>query len=103
MVCTNRYSRDFHSFFSRSRSAAGAGTDDDVRGGRRDAGLVYEVNAARGGARLQLRVPASAQETMAANFRAHLARGNTDYLPAAALQSRLCHASRWLVRTKPSR
>src|SRR5437762_14159104 len=65
--------------------------------------MVHEIDAARGGTRLQLRVPASAKENVATEFRANVGRGNAEYLSAAAVQSQLCCASRRLVRAGASR
>src|SRR5207245_4069052 len=69
---------------------------------RRDAGVVHETDAARSGARLQLRLSASAQEEMATVFRTHVSRRNTEYLPAASVQPQLRCSSRRLVRAESS-
>src|SRR4030095_10656322 len=68
MVRADWYPGHLHSVFSRARSAAGAGEDNDARSRRRNAGVVHEIDAARGGARLQLRLSASTKEKMAADF-----------------------------------
>src|SRR6266496_6431025 len=100
MVRPNRHSRDLYSVFSRARPATGAGAHDDARGRGRDERVVYETDAARGGARLYLRLPAYTQEKVAADFRTDVARGDAGYLPAAPVQPQLRHASRGLVRAE---
>src|ERR1700730_3727262 len=98
MVRAGRYSGDLCSVFSRAQPAARARAEHDAGSRRRDARVVYEIDAARGRARLQLRLQIAAPAEMAADFRSHLARRDTDDLPAAAVQSQLCRASRGLVR-----
>src|SRR5260370_18181800 len=100
MVRAHREPGDLRSVFSCPRSAAGNGAEDDARGRGRDERVVYETDAARGGARLHLRLSAYAQKKVAADFRADIARGNARHLPAAAVQSQLRHASRGLVCAK---
>src|SRR6266403_1779368 len=102
MVRANRDSGDLHPVFSRPRPAARAGADDDAGSRGRDARVVYATDAARGGARLHLRLPAYAQEKVAADFRTDVARGDAGYLPAAPVQSQLRSASRRLVCAEPS-
>src|SRR6266576_4344836 len=102
MVRAHRYSGDLRAVFSRPRSAARAGAGDDARGRWRDSRVVHEIDAARGGTRLQLRLPASAQENVATDFRANVGRGDTEYLLAASVQSQLRRASRGLVRAGAS-
>ena len=102
MVRADRHPGDFHSVFSRPRPAARAGADDDARSRRRDAGVVHETDAARGGARLQLCLSAAAKEKMAADFWANFARRDAELLSAAAVQPQLRRASRRLVCAEPS-
>src|SRR3981081_634132 len=102
MVRADRDSGDFHSVFSGARSAARAGADDDARGRGRDERVVHEIDAARGSARLQLRVSTSAKEKVAADVWANVRRGDAGYLPAAPVQPRLRRASRGLVRAESS-
>src|SRR4030095_486473 len=102
MVRADRYPGHLHSVFSRARSAAGAGADNDARSRRRNAGVVHEIDAARGGARLQLRLSASTKEKMAADFWTNVRRGDAESLPAAPVQPQLRRASRRLVRAGPS-
>src|SRR5437588_10928371 len=102
MVRANRYPGDFRAVFSRARPPARVGAGHDARGRGRNERVVYATDAARGGARLHLRLPASAKEKVAADVRAHVARGDAEYLPAAPVQPQLRHASRGLVRAEPS-
>src|SRR5712692_3288848 len=102
MVRADRDSDDLRAVFSRPRPAARAGADDDARGRGWDARVVHEIDAARGGARVQLCVSVAAEEKMAANFRAHIARRDAGYLPAASLQPQLRGASRRLVCAESS-
>src|SRR5437667_3841733 len=102
MVRANRYPSDLRAVFSRSRPAASAGADDDARGRGRDERVVYEIDAARGRARLHLRLPAYAKEKVAADFWTDVARGDAGYLPAAPLQPQLCRATRGLVCAESS-
>src|SRR4029434_1467126 len=102
MVRLDRYPGHLHSVFSRARSATGAGAHNDARSRRRNARVVHEIDAARGGARLQLRVPASTKEKMAANFWTNVRRGDAELLSAAPVQPQLRRASRRLVRAGPS-
>src|SRR5260370_14134401 len=102
MVRAHRDPGDLRAVFSCPRSAARTGAHNDARGRGRDERVVYETDAARGGARLHLRLSASAQKKVAADFRADIARGNAGYLPAAAVQSQLRHASRGVVCAKTS-
>src|SRR5205085_6739981 len=60
MVRADQYPSDLRAVFSRSRSAACTGADDDARGRGRNARMVYEIDATRGRARLHLRLPAYA-------------------------------------------
>src|SRR5947208_12605020 len=102
MVRANRHSGDLRAVFSRPRSAARAGTDNDARGRGRNERVVYATDAARGGTRLHLRLPAYAQEKVATNFRANVARGDAGYLSAAPVQPQLRRASRRLVCAESS-
>src|SRR6266446_10355786 len=102
MVRADRHPGDFHSVFSRPRSAARIGAHYDARSRGRDERVVHEIDAARGGARLYLRLSAYAQEKVAADFRADIARGDAGYLPAAPVQPQLRRASRRLVCAEPS-
>src|SRR5437764_7622312 len=102
MVRADWYPGDLHSVFSRARSAARAGADHDARGRGRNERVVYATDAARGGARLHLRLPAYAQEKVATYFRAHVARGDAGYLPATPVQPQLRHAPRRLVCAESS-
>src|SRR5437870_6933807 len=102
MVRANRYPSDLRAVFSRSRPAASAGADDDARGRGRNERVVYEIDAARGRARLHLRLSAYAEEKVAADFRADIARGNAGHLSAAPVQPQLRDASRGLVRAESS-
>src|SRR6266403_5428331 len=102
MVRANRYPGDLRAVFSGARSAPRTGADDDARGRGRNARVVYATDAARSGTRLYVRLSAYAQEKVAADFRADVARGNAGYLPAAPVQPQLRHASRGLVRAESS-
>src|SRR5947208_12473366 len=102
MVRADRYPGDLRPVFSRPRSVARAGAGDDARGRGRNERVVYAIDAARGGTRVHLRLPAYAQEKVAADFRTDVARGDAGYLPAAAVQSQLRCASRRLVCAEPS-
>src|SRR5207249_11270341 len=97
MVCTDRHPGDFHSVLSRARPAAHAGAHDDARSGRRNAGVVYETDAARGGSRLHVCLSTDAPEKMEAVFRANIAWGNDGQVPAAPVQSQLRDALGGLV------
>src|SRR5947208_13015655 len=97
MVRANRYPSDFYSVFPRPRPAARTGADDDARGRGRNERVVYATDAARGGARLHLCLSAYAQEKVATDFRAEIARGDAGHLPAAAVQPQLRRPSRRLV------
>src|SRR6266576_1877583 len=102
MVRADRYPGDLRAVFSRPRPAARIGAGDDARGRGRDARVVYETDAARSRARIQLRLPASAQEKVATDFRTNIGRGDAKFLSAAAVQPQLRDASRGLVRSEPS-
>src|SRR4029453_11911637 len=102
MVRADRHPGDFHSVLSRARPAASARADDDARSRGRDARVVHEINAARGGACLQLRLPASGKEKVATNFWTNVRRGDTELLSAAPIQSPVRCASRGLVRAESS-
>src|SRR6266853_4631621 len=103
MVRSDRYPGDLRPVFSRPRPVARTGADNDAGGRGRDARVVYAAHAARGGACLYLRLSAYAQEKVAADFRADIARGDAGYLSAAPVQPQLRDASRGLVRAEPSR
>src|SRR5207302_1590695 len=102
MVCTNRYPGDLCSVFSCARSAACAGTHDDARGRRRDAGVVHETDAARGRSRVHVRLSTDASEKMAAMFRSNIAKGNAEHVPATPVQPQLRDAFGGLVRAESS-
>src|SRR5205814_7038994 len=102
MVRAHRYPGDLRAVFSRARSAPRTGADDDARGRGRDERVVYEIDAARGGACLYLRLSVYAQKKVAADLRADIPRGDAGYLPAAPVQPQLRHASRGLVCAKSS-
>src|SRR6266478_642365 len=102
MVRAHRYPGDLYSVFSGARSAPRTGADDDARGRGRDERVVYEIDAARDGTRLHLRLPTYAQEKVAAGFWTDVARGDAGHLPAATVQPQLRHASRGLVCAKSS-
>src|SRR5437016_1281996 len=102
MVRADRDPGDLCAVFSRPRPVARAGADNDAGGRGRDTRVVYATDAARGGARLHLRLPAYTQEKVAADFRTNVARGDARYLPAAPVQSQLRRASRRLVCAEPS-
>src|SRR6266436_9752288 len=102
MVRANWHPSDLRPVFSRPRPAARAGADDDARGRGRNERVVYATDAARGGTRLHLRLPAYAQEKVAADFRTNVARGDAGYLPAAPVQPQLRHASGVLVCAESS-
>src|SRR5205809_6163381 len=102
MVRANWHPGDLRPVFSRPRPVALAGARKDARGRGQNKRVVYAIDAARGGTRLHLRLPAYAQEKVAADFRTDVARGDAGYLPAAAVQSQLRCASRRLVCTEPS-
>src|ERR1700731_3806733 len=101
MVCAHWYPGDLRTVFSRARPAPCAGADDDARGRGRDAGVVHEIDAARGSTCLYLRLPASTKEKVAAEFRAHVARRDAEHLPATPVQSQLRRASGRLVCAEP--
>src|SRR6266705_594994 len=102
MVRADRYPGHLHSVFSRARSAPDAGADNDARSRGRNAGVVHEIDAARGGARLQLRLSASTKEKMAADFWTNVRRGDAELVSSAPVQSQLRRAPRRLVRAGPS-
>src|SRR5437870_11796840 len=102
MVRAGGYSGDLRAVFSRSRAAARPGANDDARSRRRNKGMVYETNPARGGARLQLRLSPSAQQKVGADFWANFRRRNAGLLPAAPIQPELCGESRRLVCSESS-
>src|SRR5260370_34349087 len=102
MVRANWYPGDLRAVFSRARPVARTGADDDARGRGRNARVVHETDAARGGARLQLRLSASAQEKVEADFWANFRRGDAKHLSAAPVQPQLRDAPRRLVRAEPS-
>src|SRR4029453_6143097 len=64
--------------------------------------MVHEIDAARGGARLQLRISASTKEKMAADFWTNIRRGDAELLSAPPVQPQLCRASGRLVCPSPS-
>src|ERR1700676_3262252 len=100
MVRTHRYPGDLRAVLSRARPTARAGADDDARGRGWNQRMVHETDAARGGARIQLRLSASTQETVATDVRANVRRRDAELLSAASVQSQLCDASRRLVRAE---
>ncbi len=102
MVRAGRHPGDFHSVLSRPRPAARAGADDDARGRGRNARVVHETDATRGGACLQLCLPTAAEKKVAADFRADVARRDAGFLSAAPVQPQLCRESRRLVCAEPS-
>src|SRR5205809_3025510 len=102
MVRADWHPGDFHSIFSRPRPVARAGAGDDARGRGRNERVVYATDAARSWARLHLCLPAYAEENVAADFRADVARGDAGHLPAAPVQPQLRHASRRLVCAESS-
>src|SRR5438046_1111157 len=102
MVRADRDSGDFCSVLSRAQSAARTGAKHDARGRGRDARVVHETEAARGGSRLQLRLSDSAQEKVAEVLRTYFARIDTELLSAASVQPQLRNASRRLVRAGAS-
>src|SRR5205823_11906512 len=103
MVRADWHPGDLRPVFSRPRPVARAGADDDARSRGRNERVVYATHAARSGTRLHLRLPTYAQEKVAADFRADIARGDAGYLPAASFQPQLRHASGGLVCAEPSR
>src|SRR6266480_2552740 len=102
MVRADRYPGHLYSVLSRARSAPGAGAHNDARSRGRNAGVVHEIDPARGGARLQLRFSASTKEKMAADFWTNVRRGDAELVSAAPVQPQLRGASRRLVRAGPS-
>src|SRR5437764_7402491 len=102
MVRADRYPCDLHSLLSRARSAACAGTHDDARSRRRNAGVVHETDAARGRSRVHGRLSTDASEKMAAMFRSNIARGNAEHVPATPVQPQLRDAFGGLVRAESS-
>src|SRR4029453_8529099 len=102
MVRADPYPGHLHSVFSRARPAPGAGAHHDARSRGRNAGVVHKIDAARGGARLQLRLSASTKEKMAADFWTNVRRGDAEPLSAPPVQPQLRRASRRLVRPGPS-
>src|SRR6266403_6420303 len=102
MVRSDRDPGDLRAVLSRPRPVARAGADDDAGGRGRDARVVHATDAARGGTRIYLRLSAYAQEKVAADFRADIARGDAGYVPAAAAQPQLRRASRRLVCAESS-
>src|SRR5579864_9242753 len=103
MVRANRNSGDFCSVLSGARSAPVARAKHDARSGRRNAGMVHEIDAARGRARLHVCLPAHSKKTLAATVRTNLERRNAELLSAASVQTQLCDATGRLVRSSASR
>src|ERR1700730_11417195 len=102
MVRADQCPGDFRSVFSGARSAPGAGAVDDARGRGRDAGMVHEIDAARGRSRLYVRLSVDPEKKVAANVRANFGRRDTEFLSATPVQPQLCNASGRLVRAGTS-
>src|SRR5438874_4357636 len=98
MVRADRDPGDFRSLFFGARSSPRARAVDDARGRRRNAGVVYEINAARSRPRLHVCIPVDAKKEMAGNVRANIGRRDAELLSAASVQSQLRDASGRLVR-----
>src|SRR6266545_1713195 len=103
MVCSGRHPGDFHSVLPRARAASQTRTQDDSRGGRRNAGVVHAADPPRSRACVFLRLSALPEKKMAADLRPDLRCRDTAVLPAPPVQSFLRRASRWLVRAESSR
>ena len=102
MVRAGRHSGDLHSVFSRARPAARAGAQDDARSRRRDAGVVHETDAPRGGARLRLRLSAARAEKMAATFGRTSREETPDfYRPRPFSRSYVVHLDDWYAQSHP--
>ena len=102
MVCAGRYSGDFRPVFSRARSAARLGAQNDARSRRRDAGVVHEVDPARGRARLQLRLPSSTQQKWQQVFGQTSDEETPDfYRPRPFSRSYVVHLDDWYAQSHP--
>src|SRR6266403_970233 len=101
MVRAGGHPGDLCAVFSCSRPTPRARADNEARSRGRYGGMVYETDAARSSARLRLCLSASPQEKVAADLRAHIAGGDTGFLPAASVQPQLRGQSRRLVRAEP--
>src|SRR5438132_9193830 len=97
MVRADRDPGDFRSLFSGARSSPRAGAVDDARGRGRDAGVVYEIDAARSRPRLHVCIPVDAKKEMAGDVRANIGRRDPELLSAASIQPQLRDASGRLV------
>src|SRR5438874_7517322 len=97
MVRADRCPGDFRSVFSGARSSPRAGAVDDAGGRRRNAGVVYEIDAARSRPRLHVCIPVDAKKEMAGDVRANIGLRDAELLSAAYVQSHLRNASGRLV------
>src|SRR6266436_1058834 len=98
MVRADRNPRNLRSVFFGARSPPLARADDDSRGRRRNAGMVHEVDAARGWSRLHVRVSPDPKEKVATTLRANFERRDAEFLSTAAVQPQLRDAPGRLVR-----
>src|SRR5207245_9423691 len=97
MVRADRCPGDFYSVLPCARSAPRAGALNDAGGRGRDAGVVYEIDAARSRPRLHVCIPVDAKKEMAGDVGANIGRRDAELLSAASVQSKLRDASSRLV------
>src|SRR5260370_3358778 len=98
MVRADRDPGDVRSVFPGARWSPRAGAVDYGRGRRRNAGVVYEIDAARSRPRLHVCIPVDAKKEMAGDVRANIGRRDAKFLSAASVQSQLRDAPGRLVR-----
>ena len=99
----DRYPGHLHSVLSRARSAAGAGAHDDARSRRRNAGVVHETDAARGGARLQLRLISFSERKNGSRLldKLHDEETPSFYRPRPFSRSYVVHLDDWYAQAHP--
>src|SRR6266478_9957744 len=102
MVRADRCPGDFRFVLPGARSSPRAGAVDDARGRGRDAGVVHEIDAARGWSRLHVCLSAYPEKKVESDVRANVGRRDAELLSAAAVQSQLRDASGRLVRAGAS-
>ena len=103
MVRADRDPGDLRSVFSGARSPVRARALDDARSGRRNTGVVHEIDAPRGRSRLHVCVSADPKEKVAGTFRTNIRRRDAEFLSAAPVQPEFRHASGRLVRPSAPR
>src|SRR5437868_7964863 len=102
MVCAGRYSGDLRAVFSRARSAASARAHNDARGRRWHQRVVYEIDPARGGARLQLRLSPSAHKKWEQIFGQTSDEETPDsYRPRPFSRSYVVNLDDWYAQSHP--